>query len=267
MTAPTPFIRLPFNVPGTAAHVLDAALVAPMFPSIAELEATGHWIFSSANPTMADLLSGQLMVANADAPVMSAGYMTLANGASNHHNNGLKTPYDDRTSYTMCMVFRIAVGGTGRQVVYGNNAGTTGDYLLQQPQDAPHMLLLSAGLPNANGPETTISYPSGAANGDWVFLAVTYDLAGNLNSNVAGRTLYFGNSGGSPLTQTGLKLPAATKIAIGNVASGNNTDLYRRDISFAELIFFATPQSQAEVARIYARSQARLLSENGITVY
>ncbi|RWP96306.1 hypothetical protein, partial [Mesorhizobium sp.] len=55
-----PCLVLPFDVTGTG-YSVDPVTLQPMFEGIAEADADGHWLFGNDNPTMADMLSGQLM--------------------------------------------------------------------------------------------------------------------------------------------------------------------------------------------------------------
>lgn len=55
-----PCMVLPVDISGTG-YSVNPADFQPMFQGLAETDAEAHWLFGNDNPTMADMLSGQLM--------------------------------------------------------------------------------------------------------------------------------------------------------------------------------------------------------------
>jgi len=250
MTIPTPVIQLPFTVQNASGYTLGSpSLLTPMFYSLAEPLADGHWLFGTDNPGITDLIAGAAMTPFSTSPTESAGYLTMSG-----LEGGIYSPFLDATEQTIiCTHQKIAYSGLGSTVVSimgcWDQANSLGQLLYI---DSSGYEINTHG---ANYGKTTVPPPSGAATGAWIFGAVSQ------SNNATQRQVYWGN--GSLTQQVVTKSSAAHDTYLQDNGLFNPA---ANTLSVAEFIHFSFALSATQLASVYARSKVRLAAR-GITVY
>lgn len=248
----TPFLRVPFVIPGADALTLDPGKVAPMFKAIGpEAGASSHWVFGGGASSLLDLVGGHPLTPLNSAP--SHGSVSLTTAASSTLNTGLASPHADAAEQTVIAVFRhrAASVNAGLFGAGGANVADGGHVVLQQGAGTYF---------NTTRPGTAaaITLPSGVANNDWLFLAISHSALGT-----AGRRTFVGGADASSFA-------AVTKAVAGrNIALGNGylaPASYPTGTEFAEFIVFPTALSEAAMKAVYERSQGRL-SPRGVNLF
>ncbi|PRY24901.1 protein of unknown function (DUF303) [Aliiruegeria haliotis] len=231
----------------TALSDLNSELVDAEVDHV-ETEAIGHWMFGADNPNH-DGQAGNSLNEFGDPPALSDGYMTLAPG----HKNGLLSDLEEPQDMTMCMAIRMPTGGLG--VISGGAMRASGS-----PGSCSFVIPPSTGHIRCN----TVNSTGGITNNDihaapyvpgsWFFVAWSHASTGEFvgfKSHDGGNVVTTG-SAPRAINDAGLKL------AVGDVHFVNEIPGFDSAYDIAEMVYFDTALSSAEIGQVFARSASRL---------
>lgn len=209
-----------------------------------ESGAARHWVFGDDNPTMGDLVVGDVLTPVSTTPTHHSGYSSTAG-----RNAGARSTKASTTGpQTLVVVARIPVA-TGTMIAgsFGSSAG--------------------AGIYASTSAIATFQTRSGAgSNGrvfgtaDWNFLVMSWE-------NGTYKLIYQSHPT-NPITNTTGSTTAANAggnlFGIGDAYFNNAS--YAGGVDVAELIIFDSTKTLTEVEAILARSKTRMAAR-GITLY
>lgn len=174
------------------------------------------------------------------APTINASSLTLGAGG---RGNGLSLPLLGTASQTVCMVVKKAVAGSAQLVLSTSDSSITTGCAFWKSSSTNNYLARAAGM-GSEGTGVVLGSPG--SDGDWLFMAFTFDAAN-------GRRTLIGPSTTS--TTAGTHVPANIPLAIGNA---NFSGFSSVALEVAEVMVFQTALSATEMTTIYARSKANL---------
>lgn len=179
-------------------------------------------------------------VTRAAAPTINSNSITLGAGG---RGNGLSLPFLGNASQTICMVAKKAVAGSAQMLVSSADSSVTTGMVVWKSSNTNNYIARAAGL---SGEGTGVDLGSPGSDGDWLFIAITFDGAN-------GRRTLIGPS--TTTTTAGTHTPANIPLALGNA---NWAGFSSVALEVAELILFNTPLTAAEMLTVYGRSKANL---------
>lgn len=226
--------------------VTTGNIAAPVVPSIDVQYLDGfdsasyeHWMFDRG--TSADLTGknkAKVLTLQGAAPAYARSYLTIP-GTS---GQALLSDVVDAAGAvdTICAVVRRP-SGSGSSILLGNFNGSAGTSLFLQ---SGNLLVSSQGLVNSG-------LIGALPNGAWNFIAVSRDFSGatKLLKAVVGATTYT-TSGAVTYLPNAAQNPGAGNPAFAGGATSN--------LDFAELRYYTTAKSLAEIAAIYADAKTRM---------
>ncbi|HCL6649669.1 TPA: hypothetical protein R4079_003863 [Raoultella ornithinolytica] len=249
------FSRLNFEVPFLGAEYLNEADVSKVISGVEPQTGFVNWFFGES-PASLTSYDGTHVMTNSDASLVKTygdNYVVLPTNTG-VLKNGLQTEYGDNNSYTMCSVIKHRAVNSA--VLMGAGALLTGEAVQRSGAGA-----LVFAYRNASGSVVAnpIPIPSGIADGDNIFIAVTR----NSNSVVA----FVGGAASKLTLSSAIKnTNSDLKIGIGNTSYSNSEQPgFSKELQCYEFLYAATPKTAAELDAIYESSKARCI-KRGISI-
>lgn len=216
---------------------------------LAEPDARGHWLLGADNATHGDLLTGQALVPQKQAPGLQPGHISISG-----RGNGLLSQVTDTADVTFCAVVRRPAGTTGSMIGGVLAPASTGvaDGWAAFTRDVD-----DTWVRNQSG-GGTVELDNTSPIDQFFFIAVSLRADGShvyFRGGAAGNLVDEGN--------TGRGAARGVNIALGDVYY--DTAAFSGRIDVAELILWQSAKTRSEIEAIFLRSRDRL-ADRGIAL-
>jgi hypothetical protein len=178
-------------------------------------------------------------VARAAEPTINANSITLGSGG---RGNGLSLPFLGLAGQTICMVAKKAVAGSAQMLLSSADSSVATGMAVWKSSSSNNYIARAAGL---TGEGTGVNLGSPGSDGDWLFIAITFDGAN-------GRRTLIGPS--TTTTTAGTHTPAIIPLALGNA---NWAGFSSVALEVATCLVF-NPLSASEMLTVYAQVKESL---------